>query len=76
MPSKTHKPALPNGSRSGAAHRREIERLTRELLKYAEGHPLHRFAAGTRRFLEEARPIVEQLDVIEGGRGAAAVNKR
>lgn len=60
------------GRRAGDAHRREIERLTRELLDYAAVHPLHRFAVGTRKFLEEVRPIVEQLDVLERPRRAAA----
>lgn len=53
------------GRRRQDAHRREIERLVREFLLYAEKHPLHRFAAGTRRFLVEVRPLVEQLDAIQ-----------
>lgn len=50
------------GRRACDAHRREIERLVKTFLEYAAQHPLHRFAAGTQRFLEEVRPIVEQMD--------------
>ena len=46
------------------AHRRELERLVREFLLYADGHPLHHFSAGAQRLIKEARPIVEQLDTL------------
>ena len=50
--------------RTSDAHNREIVRCVREFLAYASLHPLHRFAAGTRKLIEEVRPLVEQLDAI------------
>lgn|GEM_PF-6818434 len=59
------KPSRLPGRRRADAHRREIERSLRKFLEYAAQHPLHRFAAGTQQFLEEVRPLVEQLDEVE-----------
>jgi hypothetical protein len=52
------------GRRIVDAHRREIVRLVREFLAYADSKPQHLFAEGTRRFIEEVRPIVEQKDLL------------
>lgn len=50
------------------AHRHEIERQVRSFLKAWEGKNLNLAAQPTRLFLEEVRPIVEQLDVIDCAR--------
>lgn len=52
------------GRRACDAHRRELERLIKRFLEYAAARPLHHFSDGARALITEARPIIEQLDLL------------
>lgn len=53
------------GRRRIDAHRREIEKQVRIFLDYAKRHPNHLFASGTQHFLDNVRPIIDQMDDLE-----------